>query len=205
MTYFYKRHLPHIQPAEAIYFITFRLYNSLPAHLILALQQKYLALSKEERSSKWFDYFEHFDRLLHEGATTPPLLSTPAVADIVSDTLRFWNGKRYDLAAYCIMPNHVHFVLDTHRYLVIPYSQRSPYPLTRIMESIKRHSARHGNLVLNRSGRFWQKESYDRVVRDGAELERVMRYIIENPVQAGLVQQSGDWRWSYYNEKYLTL
>jgi REP element-mobilizing transposase RayT len=103
------------------------------------------------------------------------------------------------------MPNHVHRVIDVGGYAVEPYPQRPSYVLSRIMESLKRHSARRSNIVLHRTGRFWQKESYDHVVRDGNELNNIIRYIIDNPVKAGLISSFDQWKWIYFNEEYFLL
>ncbi len=53
------------------------------------------------------------------------------------------------------------------------------------------------NKILNRKGAFWQHESYDHVVRDGNELERIINYVLHNPVRAGLVSSRDQWKWSY--------
>jgi REP element-mobilizing transposase RayT len=71
------------------------------------------------------------------------------------------------------------------------------YSLTEILQSLKRHTARQSNLILGRSGAFWQDESYDHIVRDQAELERIIKYVLNNPVKAGLVDDWIKWKWSY--------
>ena len=102
-----------------------------------------------------------------------------------------------------IMPNHVHVLF------AIKSSNRSdeiagrgdsltgPIPLQTIMQSLKRHTARQANKILGRQGPFWQEESFDRVVRNSPESERIIEYIINNPVTAGFVDQWEDWPWSY--------
>ena len=69
--------------------------------------------------------------------------------------------------------------------------------LSKIMQSLKRHTARQANIVLGREGPFWQDESYDRVIRDNEEYFRTVRYVLENPVKAGLVLQWNEWQWTY--------
>ena len=69
--------------------------------------------------------------------------------------------------------------------------------LSRIMHSLKRHTALKANKILERRGKFWQHESYDHVVRDEAELKRIRQYVLNNPVKAGLVAEFQDWPWSY--------
>ena len=65
------------------------------------------------------------------------------------------------------------------------------------MQSLKRHTSRQSNIVLNKSGTFWEEESYDHIVRDEIELLRIMKYILNDPVKAGLVKNAFDWKWSY--------
>jgi len=65
------------------------------------------------------------------------------------------------------------------------------------MSSLKGPTAREANLVLGRSGAFWQHENYDHVVRDEAELNRIVAYVLDNPVRAGLAQSCEEWKWSY--------
>lgn len=71
------------------------------------------------------------------------------------------------------------------------------YSLAAIMASLKGYTAREANKLLGRKGQFWQHESYDRVVRDEDELMRVLAYIIDNPVKAGLVKDANEWPWTY--------
>ena len=65
------------------------------------------------------------------------------------------------------------------------------------MQSLKRHTARQANRILGREGAFWQDESYDRVIRDNEEHARIINYVLENPVKAGLVSKWEEWQWTY--------
>jgi REP element-mobilizing transposase RayT len=123
----------------------------------------------------------------------------------VAEALHYRDGKVYDILAYCIMPNHVHVVFVVGRTGSPPFegsrnaipSYGEPIPLQTILQSLKRHTARQANLKLGRQGRFWQEENYDHVPRDSHELERIIQYVLNNPVKAGLVDGWEDWRWSY--------
>jgi REP element-mobilizing transposase RayT len=90
------------------------------------------------------------------------------------------------------MPNHVHLVLTPYES-----SETADYSLTKIMHNIKRNSANHANKVLDRTGAFWQHETYDHFIRDETELERIIKYVLYNPVKAGLVKDQNDWKWTY--------
>lgn len=92
---------------------------------------------------------------------------------------------QYISHAYVVMPNHVHLLLTPKIELAL------------ITKSLKGITARRANATLAASGEtFWQKESYDHVVRRQDEFERIRRYIEQNPVRAGLVADAADYRWS---------
>jgi len=119
-------------------------------------------------------------------------LKNEQVADLVAEALHYRDGKVYTLDAFTIMPNHSHVVCTP-----IAKEGGEFNSLTEIFHSLKRHTARKSNDVLGRSGAFWQDESYDHIVRDQAELERIVKYVLYNPVKARLVNDWKDWKWSY--------
>ncbi|MEP7135739.1 MAG: transposase [Chloroflexota bacterium] len=104
----------------------------------------------------------------------------------------YHDGEWFDVLAYCIMPNHGHLILTPFES-----SNTADHSLQKIMHNIKRNSANHANKVLGRTGAFWQHESYDRFVRDEKELERIIKYVLYNPVKAGLVDDRAKWKWTY--------
>lgn len=136
--------------------------------------------------------FGKWDDELDKSTTDVKFLSDPRVADMVVESLHFRDGKVFDLIAFCIMPNHGHVV-----FTPLEESRDRYYSLSKIMHSFKRHTAHEANLILGRSGAFWQHESYDHFIRDNAELERVVKYVLYNPVKAGLVKEQTNWKWSY--------
>jgi REP element-mobilizing transposase RayT len=102
-------------------------------------------------------------------------------AEIVANALRDLDGKRYRLIAWCVMPNHVHFVAR-----LLPGAT-----LSQVLHSLKSFTAKRINAVLKRSGPVWQREYYDRLVRDADELARARSYVIRNPEKVGFM----NWRW----------
>lgn len=97
----------------------------------------------------------------------------------------------FELHCYCIMSNHVHVLFE-------PLQKNDDiYSLSMIMHSLKRHTARTGNKILGRHGDFWVHESYDHYIRDYDDFERVVSYILSNPVHAGLVKEWNNWKWTY--------
>ena len=65
------------------------------------------------------------------------------------------------------------------------------------MQSLKRHTGRESNKIINRLGSFWHEESYDHIVRNERELININNYIMNNPVKAGLVSNADDWKNRY--------
>jgi putative transposase len=118
-------------------------------------------------------------------------LAQEPIAHVVVESLR--RGVllgHYDLAAYAILSNHVHVLL-------LPKIAPS-----RLLQSWKGVTARQANLILGRTGEtFWQAESYDHWVREEAEWKRIVAYIEDNPVKAGLVQHAEHYRWSTASQR----
>jgi len=116
------------------------------------------------------------DHLLDTATTGPFYLRRPEIAEMVIDAIRYRDPGHYHLHSFVVMPNHVHL-------LVTPR-----VPLSQIMQSLKRFTARKGNLILGFTGQpFWQDENFDRVVRNQREFNRIVSYIETNPVKAGIV------------------
>ena len=131
--------------------------------------------------------FAVLDRLLGEARTGPVYLRRPAIADMVVEVIHHCANVlgRYTLHAFVVMPNHVHMLVSPN------------IPLPQVTKTLKSFTAKRANQMLVRAGNpFWQEESYDHLVRDRAEWERIRFYIEQNPVRAGLVRQARKYRWS---------
>ena len=113
-------------------------------------------------------------------------LNRPDIARLVERALFHFDGQRYLLLAWCIMPNHVHVVIET----------REGFPLPDILHSWKSFTANQANRILHRRGEFWQREYLDRYIRNAEHYQQVIAYIEENPVKAGLARVKTDWPWS---------
>jgi REP element-mobilizing transposase RayT len=190
----YERNLPHRLPPGEVVFLTFRLAGSLPRTVVEQLQAEIeLARQRFElEPAQLYEaqkrYFGRFDAQLNKGEYGPMYLRQPAIAELVAESLRYFDGTGYDLRCYCLMPNHVH--------LVVRILEDAP-PLVKTLQRLKSYTATQANKLLERSGPFWQAESYDYVIRKG-ELEQVLAYVVENPVKAGLVEDWGQWRYTYW-------
>jgi putative transposase len=136
--------------------------------------------------------FEKWDDALHESQCGPFYLKDDAIAEIVVNSIWYHDGEWFDIVAFCIMPNHVHLVLAPRES-----SETADYSLAKITHNIKRNSAKLANAMLGCVGTFWQHESYDHFVRNEIELEQIVKYVLYNPVKAGLVDDWNQWKWSY--------
>ena len=97
------------------------------------------------------------------------------------------------------MPNHVHLLIEPltiSKDLGNELNDDDFIAVSRITHALKSYTAKRANLALNREGTFWQEESYDHWIRDEKEFSRVILYIENNPVKAGLVNSPEKWRWS---------
>ncbi|MDZ7658681.1 REP-associated tyrosine transposase [Fodinibius sp.] len=205
---YYQRNLPHWQPENAEFFITFRLSNSLPRSTIQHIKTQKRILEKKlenrpldndssDKLSELRNYhqtiFKKYEDQLDGAKTGPTWLNKQKVADIVCKAIHFRDNSVYDLYAYCIMPNHVHLVLK----MLQKNNNNATPALTKVLQNLKSYTALKCNRILNRTGSFWQAESFDRVIRDEEELESTIRYVLNNPVKANLVDSWTAWPYSF--------
>ena len=222
---YYRRKLPHIHSPGAVLFVTFRLAGSIPKAVVEKWKQEKIWLEKEqeriERLPESDDitnnkkenflnfhrrWFAKFEDVLHREESDVVWLKNEEVADLVADSLKYRDGKVYQLKAFCIMSNHVHVVfkplLNEKSLQEIKGStplkfESSEKTLGEIMQSLKGYTAHEANKILNRTGQFWEEESYDHEVRNDEELSRIVKYVLNNPVKVGLVKSWQDWRWNW--------
>jgi REP element-mobilizing transposase RayT len=196
---YYHRNLPHMMPPGETLFITFRLAGSLPQQVIEQLKIRFAAPAHEEEAGTSYArqrrYFGAFDALLNDAAQGPKWLWDACIAEVVVEALRYRDGHDYTLWAYCLMPNHV--------YLLVSVPPEATTPFYKVLQSLKARTARACNILLQQTHTpFWQAESYDHVVRDGEEMKRIISYILENPVKAGLIEDWQQWPHTYLNPAY---
>lgn len=202
---FHARRLPHIQSAARPLFITWRLKFDLPKQIIHMMKAMFKELEVETQHLskdllKLHTYtfetkrFVWFDEQLTKVQPLPISLAQPEIANLIKEVLLYHNGQRYDLYAYCIMPNHVHVIIQ-----LSPQLDGNPFPLPKITQSWKRHSSMKIKMLLNISDSVWQAESYDHVIRNEKELSYYLEYILDNPVKAGLVNMPQDWEHTWIN------
>jgi REP element-mobilizing transposase RayT len=167
-----RGYLPHFDSAETTQFVTFRLFDSLPRAVVESL-------------AKLVDSLAETDHNL-DGGFGACWLKDATVARLVEDAILHFDGQRYRILAWCIMPNHVHVVVE-------PISANK---LGAIVHTWKSFSAKQANRALGRSGPFWHRDYFDRFIRDEGHLARTVDYVENNPVKAGLVSATTAWPWS---------
>jgi len=179
----HHRLLPHWRQGDAWCFVTWRLGDSIPAE---QLRQWHDAQSHwvENHPKPWDETMEQeynvlfsqrIEAWLDQGAGSC-LLRDTANGRIVADTLHFFNGDRYELATFVVMPNHVHVL----------FAPRDGHRVSEIVQSWKRFSARQMNKRMGSRGSLWQEEYWDRLIRNENHYFAVAGYIRRNPENAGL-------------------
>ena len=186
-----RGYLPHLESQNPIYFVTFRLADSLPREILDELRTERDAIEKASRAhtavpadlsraEKLRKTIQKAERFL-DGGHGDCFMLDPRIAEIVAGAIRFFDGKRYRLLAWCVMPNHVHVV----------FSPIAGHGLAGILHSWKSFSAEKANVLLQRTGKFWQREYFDHLIRSDASLKKIVGYVKQNPEKAGLK----DWPW----------
>lgn len=179
----HKNHLPHWQQPGATYFLTYRLADSIPQPVLdrwLLARDIFLNANPQpwtaEQAAEFEQRFqavldEHLDEL--HGAC---VLRQRELAETAAAVLRTFDGERYHLHAWVIMPNHVHVL----------FTLRNDRMLEDEVKAWKGVAARRINAMLSRRGDFWQRDYFDRMIRDAAHFWRCARYIQRNPDVCGL-------------------
>jgi len=124
-----------------------------------------------------------FDPPLRQGSCS---LAKPEIATIVQSALLHFHHDRYELVAWCIMPNHVHVI----------FAPLNGFSSSKITQSWKGYTAREANRILNSRGAYWERESFDHLIRNAKSVERFANYVEENPVAAGLCSSRDEWPYS---------
>ncbi len=195
-----RGYLPHIE-GKQYQMITFRLYDSVPREVVdgwketLSLMGSLTSSQREQREPRghlFSTYKTEADRLLalldkyEDAGYGSSVLKDDKVAKIVHDAIFFYHGKKYNVISWCIMPNHVHVLIEVMKNI----------SLSSILHSWRSFSSNEINKVLNRSGRLWMPEYFDRFIRDNEHFNNVVNYIHNNPVKAGLVKEAREYKWS---------
>ncbi|MCU0750253.1 MAG: transposase [Akkermansiaceae bacterium] len=185
-----RKYLPHYHKEGTIQSITFRLNDSLPQSKLREIESELIETplekidaARRKKIEAWLDAGIGCCALKH-----------PSVASLLQDTLLKWDGDRYRLFAWCIMPNHVHVLMESRSSLAKTIQSWKSYTARWAME-------KNDELHLGiRGSTFWMREYWDRYIRDGDHFDNVHAYIEQNPVKAGLCKKASDWPWSSARE-----
>lgn len=173
--------VPH-RENKALQSITFRLYDSLPKEMIEEIKLK-LDINEDDDSYDSIQYQRLRQKIAEyeDAGYGQCFLRDERIAAIMQDTLKHFDGERYQLICWCIMPNHVHVLIEVNE----------GWSLSRIMHGWRSYTAKEANRILGRTGKFWMEEYYDRYIRDDNHLQKTINYILNNPANAGL----DEWPW----------
>jgi putative DNA methylase len=177
-----RGYLPHFDGGEIPQFITLRLADSMPQEFLDRWREE---LSREQNVNIDAALRKRIEFFLDQGYGEC-YLGDSRVAELVQNSFLFFDGQRYRLTAWVVMPNHAHMLL----------TPCAGHELSDILHSLKSYTANEANKLLRRSGQFWQTESFDRWVRDANHFAKVIAYIENNPVKARLCKKPEDWPFS---------
>ncbi|MFC2250759.1 transposase [Labrys portucalensis] len=177
-----RGYIPHWEAGETPQVICFRLADSLPVALV---EQLLADISQWPENQAAIERRKRLETML-DGGRGAAYLVRPEIGTIVETALLFFDGTRYRLHAWCIMPNHVHVLLT-------PLHE---HKLSSLVHSWKSFTAHRINQALNRTGPVWFKEYFDRKIRNEQRFEAARFYTEQNPVKARLCRSAEDWPFS---------
>lgn len=180
----YRGKFPH-REYKQFQFITYRLYDSVPQKVINAWKEELKITQmtmpndpKVQELKKRIDKYE-------DAGYGQCFLKDDKIAAMVQENLFHFDGIRYNVLRWCIMPNHVHVLIEV----------MEGWTLSSIMHGWRSYTAHQANKILGRKGDFWMDEYFDRFIRDERHMETVINYIDNNPIKAGLVDEAYKWPW----------
>jgi len=181
-----RGYLPHFDVPGVVQSITFRLVDALPQHVVDEWKRELLIdRHTPANDPRMIDLRRKIDRYEDAGHGSC-VLRDPRAAGIVENALLFFDGERYRLIAWCVMPNHVHVMIETFETFGLPA----------LLYSWKSYTAKEINKLLGRRGQFWFDEFRDRFIRDERHFQTSVAYIENNPVKAGLCRMPEEWTFS---------
>ena len=167
-----RGYLPHCDERGLVQHIVFGLFDAMPSHTPTSL-------TRPDLRADWAD--DQLDRGM--GCR---LLAKRANAEVVQSSLLHDDGTKYALAAWCIMPTHVHVLIE----------MRFDHTLADIVQTWKSATSHAINKSEGRKGRLWRREYFDRFMRSDDQLANTIAYIENNPVTAGLCEAASHWPYS---------
>jgi len=177
-----RGYIPHWEAGETAQMIGFRLFDSLPAAV---LERWTVELGQMPDDAASVERRKRIELALDSGHGEA-WLNDARIAGMVESAFLHFDGERYRLCSWVVMPNQAHVV-------AVPLGN---WTLADIVHSWKSFTAKEANSLLNRSGSFWSREYFDRVIRDENHYANALDYVANNPVKARLCATVEEWRYS---------
>jgi len=177
-----RGYIPHFDQRGLTQTVTFRLFDSMPQAVLEEWREELRLLPEKEYD---LERRKRIDAYLDQGHGSC-YLKDDGLAELVQNAMLHFDGDRYVLHAWVVMPNHVHTL----------FTAQQGWELSQIAHSWKSFTGNECNRLLERKGEFWQREPFDRYIRNQKHYDSAIRYIENNPVNAGLCRRPEDWRWS---------
>ncbi|PZM80445.1 MAG: transposase [Candidatus Melainabacteria bacterium] len=177
----HQNSVPHYEAGERMQLITYRLFDSMASGTLAQFKDQ-IEVGADKLNPKQLVRMEAY---LDKGRGSCMLRHEP-VARMVSENLRHFDQTKYNLHAWVVMPNHVHVLLTPNNGVL----------LSQIVHSWKSYTSKKANEILNRTGDFWRRDYFDRLIRDERHYVKTVEYIHNNPVKAALCLTPGDWKFS---------
>jgi REP element-mobilizing transposase RayT len=181
-----RGYLPHLDSENEIQSLNFRLYDAVPMRLIEEWRCQLGWSRNLKQSDPKAVALRRRIETYEDAGYGQCFLGDSRIAALTEDVLQYFDGTRYRLLAWCVMPNHVHSLIE----MVEGHS------LGGILHSWKSYTAKQANRILGRSGQFWDEDYYDRYIRDDDHLRIAIEYIEQNPVKARLVTDARQCKYS---------
>jgi len=203
-TAFNRRLLPHWEVRNGRYFVTLNLWGALPGNIAAEITRVHAMLKKQPDANRYYqkqrEIFARMEYWLHQNRGDL-WLNNADVSGMIMNAIRYYERQGiWRMDEYVIMPNHGHLFFQPNEKVVTECG--SDGCLFQIMDNFKRWTGRKAQEILNRIGhRFWMREWFDHWARDEGEAARIIRYIQNNPVKAGLARIHSDWPYASWAEK----
>jgi REP element-mobilizing transposase RayT len=181
-----RGYLPHFDQPRLVQSLAFRLHDAVPESVIQSWKAELNWIENLAATDPREIMLQKLILRYEDTGYGACWLRDERIAARVEDALLHFDDQRYRLIAWCVMPNHVHVLIETWE----------SWPLAGVLHSWKSYTAHAANQILGRSGEFWFREYFDRFIREDRHFVNAVKYIEENPVKAGLVRASEKWRWS---------
>ncbi|MFA6293119.1 MAG: transposase, partial [Victivallales bacterium] len=191
---FRRRNLPHWRVAARPYFVTIRLKNSIPRNRLIEIKGLSEKIKSDDNNEVILDIqrkqFIKMEQIL-DSQQDNRFLENPEIAEMIIAAYMMVEARTmWRIATAVVMPNHLHLLM---------VGEKANCTLDDCLKLLKGYTGRKANQILGGNGAFWCSEYFDHWCRTPEKVENSQKYIINNPVKAGLVNKAEDYRWIYRN------